>query len=101
MIELKNSRTTYLGRASGGDKYTLDGFIGAVQMREPGGQWQDIKPCLVRDAGGWHIDNAPYYAEIRDDGSRLFCPVRNERGKYLRLPSIALFSGLPRNILNK
>jgi hypothetical protein len=55
MIEIKNSKTTYLGKASGGDRYALDAFIGAVQMGEPEGLWQDIKPCLVRDADGWHI----------------------------------------------
>jgi hypothetical protein len=100
MIELKNSRTTYLGKASGGDKYALDAFIGAVQMREPEGQWQDIKPRLVRDDDGWHAEGVPYYAEIKDDGSRLFCPDRNERSKYLRLPGAALFSGLTREIVS-
>ena len=100
MIELKNSKTTYLGRASGGDKYALNAFIGAVQMREPEGVWQDIKPQLVRDADGWHIEGAPYYAEIKDDGSRLFCPDKNEKSKYLHLPGIALFSGLARNVVS-
>jgi hypothetical protein len=100
MIELKNSRTIYLGKASGKEIYGLDAFIGAVQMREPEGQWQDIKPLLVRDADGWHIEGAPYYAEIKDDGTRLFCPDRNERGKYLRLPSPALFTGLGRSVVS-
>jgi hypothetical protein len=99
MIELKNSKTTYLGKASDRDRYALDAFIGAVQMREPEGQWQDIKPRLVRDADGWHIEGAPYYAEIKDDGSRLFCPDRNEVSKYLRLPGVALFSGLSKNAI--
>ncbi len=99
MIELKNSRTTYLGRASGGDKYSLDAFIGAVQMREPGGQWQDIQPRLIREAGGWHVEGAPYHAEIKDDGTRLFCPDRNERSRYLRLPAPALFSGIDKNLM--
>ena len=100
MIELKNSKTIYLGRASGGDKYSLNAFIGAVQMREPEGVWQDIKPQLIRDADGWHIEGAPYYAEIKDDGSRLFCPDKNEKSKYLHLPGIALFSGLARNVVS-
>ncbi len=99
MIELKNSKTTYLGRASGGDKYSLDAFIGAVQMREPGGQWQDIQPQLVREAGGWHIEGAPYRAEVKDDGTRLFCPDRNERSRYLCLPAPALFSGIDKNLM--
>lgn len=100
MIELKNSRIQYLGKASGGERYSLDAFIGAVQMREPGGQWEDIKPRLVRDTDGWHIEGAPYYAEIKDDGSRLFCDDRNERGKYLHVPAPALFDNLPRNIVS-
>jgi hypothetical protein len=99
MIELKNSKTQYLGRASGRDRYSLDAFTGAVQMREPGGPWQDIRPCLVRDADGWHVEGAPYYAEIKDDGSRLFCPDRNERNKYLSLPAPALFAGLGRDVV--
>jgi hypothetical protein len=98
MIELKNSKIQYLGQVSGRDRYTLDAFIGAVQMREPGGQWQDIKPCLVRDADGWHIEGAPYYAEVKDDGARLFCPDRNETSRFIRLPAPALFDGLGRNI---
>jgi hypothetical protein len=98
MIELKNSKTQYLGKASGRDRYALDAFIGAVQMSEPGGPWQDIKPCLVRNGDGWHVETTPYYAEIKDDGSRLFCPDRNERSKYLRLPAPSLFSDLSRDI---
>ncbi len=100
MIELKNSKTQYLGKAAGRDRYAVDAFIGAVQMCEPGGVWQDIRPRLVRDADGWHIEGAPYYAEIKDSGARLFCPDRNERDKYLRLPAPPLFSGLSRNVVS-
>jgi hypothetical protein len=100
MIELKNSKIQYLGQVSGWDRYMLDAFIGAVQMREPGGKWQDIRPCLIRDANGWHVEGAPYYAEIKDDGSRLFCPDRNERGKYFKLPAPALFNNLARNVVS-
>jgi hypothetical protein len=100
MIELKNSKTIELTPAKDGRRrFAVDGFIGAVQMREPGGPWQDIRPRLVRDADGWHIEGAPYYAEIKDDGSRLFCPDRNERNKYLHLPAPALFAGLERNVV--
>jgi hypothetical protein len=98
MIELKNSKTQYLGKVSGRDRYALDAFIGAVQMREPGGPWQDIKPRLIRDTDGWYINGAPYYAEIKDDGSRRFCPDRNERNKYLHLPAPPLFNDLNRNV---
>jgi hypothetical protein len=97
MIELKNSKIICLDKASGGERYSLDAFIGAVQMREHGGEWQDIRPQLVRDADGWHIEGAPYYAEIKDDGTRLFCPDRNEKSKYLRLPSPVYFATLAKN----
>jgi len=96
MLTLKNSRTTSLGNG----RFALDCFIGAVQMSEDGQAWQDIKPYLVRDTSGWHIDGAPYYAEFKDDGTRLFCPDRNERSKYFRLPAIPLFTGLTRNVLS-
>jgi len=103
MLELKNSKTTYLGKAPDGrDKFAIDGFIGAVQMREPDGEWVDIKPRLVRKPAddGYYVDRVPYYAEVNDDGSRLFCPDRNERSKFLLLPAIPLFTGLPRNIVS-
>lgn len=100
MMELKNSKTTYLGKKDGKNSFALDCFIGAVQMRDPGGDWQDIKPHLVPDAEGWHIEGTPYYAEVKKDGARLFCPDRNERGKYLRLPTFPLVSRLAKNIIS-
>jgi hypothetical protein len=101
MIELKNSKTTYLGKASGGDKYALDAFAGAVQMLDPVLGWQDIKPRLVRDADGWHVEGAPYYAEVKDDGSRLFCPDKYERSKYIKfLPHSELLVTNPNVVSN-
>jgi hypothetical protein len=99
MIELKNTKTVYLGKTSGADRYALDACVGALQMRDSGGEWQDIKPALVRDADGWHTEGTPYYAEIKDDGTRLFCPDKNERGKYLKLPAVALLSEPAKNIV--
>ena len=47
MIELKNSKLTYLGKAKEGkNKFALDCHIGAVQMREDGRDWEDIDPTL-------------------------------------------------------
>jgi hypothetical protein len=100
MIELKNSKIQYHGKVSGRDRYTLEAFIGAVQMREPGGLWQDIRSRLVRDDDGWHVEGAPYYAEIKDDGSRLFCPDRNEQGKHFKIPAPVLFENLARNVVS-
>ena len=93
-MELKNSKTTSLG----GNRYALNGFIGAVQMSEDGQKWQDIKPRLVRDVGGWHVVGTPYYAEIKDDGTRLYCPDCNERSKYFKLPAIPLLTSLEKNV---
>jgi hypothetical protein len=98
MIDLKNSKTTCIGKASGGNKYALDAFIGAVQMVDPVYGLQDIRPRLVRDADGWHIEGAPYYAEVKDNGDRLFCPDKYERSKYIRFPNVALFSGLSKSL---
>jgi hypothetical protein len=100
MIELKNSKTQYLGKVSGRDRYMLDAFIGAVQMREPEGKWQDIRPRLVRNTDGWHVEGAPYYAEIKDSGERLFYPEHNERGNYLKIPAPVLFNNLDRNVVS-
>ncbi len=98
MIDVINSKTTYLGKASGGNKYALDAFIGAVKMVDPVYGLQDIKPSLVRDTDGWHVEGAPYYAEVKDNGDRLFCPDKYERSKYIRLPNVALFSGLSKSL---
>jgi hypothetical protein len=101
MIEIKNSKTTYLGRISGAERYSLDAFIGAVQMREPGGSWQDIKPRLIRDSSGWHVEGAPYYAEVKDDGTRLFCPDKYERSKYIRFLPHPLYAALGKAVTSK
>ncbi len=95
-MELKNSKTTYLGKVDGRHKFAVNGHIGAVQMSENGQVWQDIKPQLVRDADGWHIENAPYYAEFKDNGTRLVCPDKNEPSKFLRLPGYSLVTALPK-----
>jgi hypothetical protein len=100
MIELKNSKITELGITKGRRRTAIDGFIGAVQMLDPTLGWQDIKPRLIRDTDGWHTEGTPYYAEIKDSGDRLFCPDKYERSKYIRLPSIPLFTGLNKTVLN-
>jgi hypothetical protein len=94
MLRLRNSKTTNLG----GRKYAIDAFIGAVQMSEDGIVWQDIKPSLVRDKDRWHVEGAPYYAEIKDDGTRLFCPDRNEKSRYFRLPNSSLLAPLDKSV---
>jgi hypothetical protein len=99
VLELKNSKTTELAKAKDGRRrYSIDGFIGAVQMLDPILGWQDIKPRLVRDIDGWHVEGAPYYAEVKDNGDRLFCPDKYEKSKYIRLPNVPLFDGLTKTL---
>lgn len=103
MLELKNSKTTYLGKAlDGRDKFALDAFIGAVQMSKDGKVWEDIKPRLVRKPtdDGYYVDRVPYYAEFNDNGSRLFCPDRYQRTEFFGLSAIPLLSNLPKNLVS-
>ncbi|KKN78437.1 hypothetical protein LCGC14_0349690 [marine sediment metagenome] len=83
------------------NKFALNCFLGAVQMRvddtEP---WVDIKPHLVRDTDGWHIEGAPYYAEFKDNGTRLFCPDKFERSKYFKLPNAPLMFTLNKKVVS-
>lgn len=99
MIELKNSKTTYLGKAPDGrNRYALDASIGAVQMKGEGEDWQDIKPRIVKTATGWRIDGAPYSLELSSDGGRRIFPNRQDRSKYIHLPAMAFFKTLPKRI---
>jgi hypothetical protein len=94
---LKNSKTVRLGTSNGVTRFVTDAFIGAVQMSEDGIVWQDIKPRLVRDTDGWHVDGAPYHSEVKDNGARLFCPDKRERSKYISLPSVPLLD-IPKGV---
>ena len=60
MIELKNSKLTYLGKVGGRNQYSLDCSLGAVQMRVDGGEWEDIDPTF-KDG---KITKAPYTLEL-------------------------------------
>lgn len=92
-MQLKNSKITSLS----GGRRIIDGFTSAVQMSPDGKAWEDIKPNLIRDPDGWHIEGSPYYAEVKDTGERLFCPDKNEKSKYIRLPAHQLLNGLTLN----
>jgi len=95
-MELKNSKTTHLG----GNKFALDAFIGAVQMREaPDKPWQDIKPQLVRDTEGLHIEGAPYAIKITSDGDRRIYPDKTDLSKWIYLPIPAFVRDLPKRIV--
>jgi hypothetical protein len=99
-MQLRNHKRRYLGSIDKKGRYAIDAFIGAVQMSENGKVWEDIKPRLLRDSDGWHVEGAPYYAEVKDDGSRLFCPDRDDKSKYLRILSFPLVQNLNKNILS-
>lgn len=98
-VELRNSKITRLPNAPDGrQRFALDCSIGAVQMREAGGEWQDIKPRLVKDTEGWHAEGTPYALKILDDGTRTIYPDRTDLGKYIHLPAPAMLQGLPKRI---
>jgi hypothetical protein len=96
MINLKCSKATALG----GNNFVVDGFIGAVQMSEDGQAWQDIKPRLVRETGGWRVDDAPYSCRILDNGERIFIPEPDTPSQYLRLPTNPLWAMLAKDVVN-
>jgi hypothetical protein len=86
MIELSNSKTTRLGKR----RSRCACFIGAVQMNDNG--WVDIEPQLIRNHNGWKLVGAPYYAEVKDNGERIFYPDKYDRTDYFRIPAQPLFS---------
>lgn len=101
MIELKNSKTTYRGKSlDGRERFASDSAIGALQMSEDGQAWQDILPRFIRGTGGWYSSGAPYYASVRDDGTRLFCPDRNERSKYIKMLSTPLLQAASKVVIS-
>ena len=99
MIELKNSKTTFLGRAPDGrNRFAIDSSIGAIQMRESGGQWQDIQPQIVRDTDGFHVEGTPYAVKMSADGDRTIYPDKTDLSKLLYLPVPAFIKSLPKRI---
>ena len=97
MIELRNSKVVRLpDLPNQRARFSLDCALQALQMREEGKDWEDIKPCLVPDAEGWHVEGAPYLCQIAKDGSRRIVPNRTEPSKYLYLPAVDLFRALPK-----
>lgn len=80
MIELSNSKKTYLGKAiDGRDKWALDCYIGAIRFREDGGEWQDIDPSIeAADSDGFSVKftQVPYLGRIANDSRRRIYPDR-------------------------
>lgn len=97
MIELRNSKPTYLGKTlDGRDRFAVDSYIGAIQMREDDKDWEDINPRLVEDAEGWHSEGTPYSFRILRSGARTIYPDRTIRNEHLHFPAIPLFAALPK-----
>jgi len=79
MLELRNSKRTYLGKdAQGRNRYALDCSIGAIQYRE-NGEWVDIDPSIEEaDTEGFSVKFAklPYIGRIGNDSHRRIYPDR-------------------------
>ncbi|MBA7506121.1 hypothetical protein ES706_04801 [subsurface metagenome] len=79
MIELSNSKKTYLGTVNGRKRWALDCSIGAIQFRENGGEWQDIDPSIeALDSEGFSVKftQVPYLGRIANDSRRRIYPDR-------------------------
>ncbi len=101
MIELKNSKTTYIGRDKGRDKSALDCFLGAVQMQDPVLGWVDIKPRIERIGDIAYVRDASYDANVNMvTGAREFYPDKDDHSKYLKLPAVPLVSAFAKQIVN-
>lgn len=99
MIELKNSKKTYLGKVNGRNRYALDCTIGACQYKDNLGVWQDIAPKLVRSGNKYVSEGTPYLIEFDSKGGRREYPDRYDLSKYIDLPAIPLLKGIPRKVL--
>lgn len=99
MIELSNSKKTFLGKtASGRDRWSLDCSISAIQFRENGGAWQDINPSIeVGDTGGFSVKftQVPYLGRIGDDSHRRIYPDRTNLDCWIEFQKPYPSMGLP------
>lgn len=94
-IELRNSKTTYLGKtANGRERFALDSSVAPIQMLDPALGWQDIAPRLVVEGGKRVSQGTPYRLEIDEFGGRTIYPDRTDLSKYISLPSMNFFSNL-------
>lgn len=88
MIELKSSKTTELSPVPDGRRrYSIDGFIGAVQMRKDGGEWTDIDPTW-KDG---KIVNAPYNLEVKSN-EIIFTDLISDKVYSIKLDAIGVVS---------
>ena len=99
MIELSNSKKTYLGKAiDGGDRWALDCSIGAIQFRENGGEWQDIDPSIEEaDIDGFSLKftQVPYLGRIGEDSHRRIYPDRTDLSYWIEFQKPYPSMGLP------
>lgn len=93
MIELSNSKKTFLGNTpQGKNRFALDCSIGAVQFKDNLGAWQDIAPRLVRSGDKYISEGVPYRMEFDSKGGRREYPDRYDLSKYIDLPAMPLVS---------
>jgi len=99
MIELCNSKRTYLGKTADGRKrWALDASIGAIQFRENGGEWQDIDPSIEAiDTDGFSIKftQVPYLGRIANDSKRRIYPDRTNLDCWIEFQKPFASMGLP------
>lgn len=87
MIELSNSKRTFLGTTPDGRKrWALDCSIGAIRFRENGGAWQDIDPSIEEaDTGDFSVKftKVPYFGRISNDSRRRIYPDRTDLNSWI------------------
>lgn len=97
MIELKNSKKTYLGKTKDDrNKFALDCHIGAIQYKDNLGIWQGIAPRLVQSGNKYVSEGVPYLMEFDSLGGRREYPDKYDLSKYISLPAMPLFQNLPK-----
>lgn len=100
MIELKNSKLTYLGKAKDNrDRLALDCYIGAIQYKDNLGIWQDIAPKLVQSGNKYISEGVPYLIGFDSLGNRKEYPDRYDLSKYIDLPAMPLINKLSPKVL--
>ena len=98
-LELRNSRQTQLPNAlDGRQRFALDCFSMAVQMREIGGPWQDIDPTVEQpDTGGFAVrfPQVPMRVRLGNDSRRRIYPDRSDPTYWIEFGKPFAQMGVP------
>ncbi len=98
MIELSNSKKTFLGKVGSRDKFALDCHIGAVQMREASGEWEDIDPTVEEfDTDGKTVNftKTPMLVKVGEDSKRRIYPDRTDLSYWIEFQKPFVSMGKP------